>query len=365
MREIRFCSIEKNLHNVYQATYKVMKSVGDFVIITFPQKKQRPKFSYITLRKKNFFNNSAIGTYYFGLKKVLRRENFDLIHVRTYYSLLTLVAIRYALKNKKPIIISEEQQIDPRKLIARIFFSLYFKFVKTVINKNKIPLIAVTKLSEKHLKKKGFSRVYYIPFAWKPTKKEKKNRFSAQLKILTVARFEWLKAHFVLIKAVHILINKYGLSKKDICVKLVGDGSLKKDAERMVKELALQDVIQFTGKVAHNKIGKYYRWGNLFILPSRLEMIGAVIPEAMEHSLPIICSDRVGSKDLVEKGKNGYIFKALDADDLAKKVLLLRDQKKREKFGEYSFRKLRDISPKIVGRELQQLFRMEIQRFNS
>jgi glycosyltransferase involved in cell wall biosynthesis len=52
-----------------------------------------------------------------------------------------------------------------------------------------------------------------------------------------------------------------------------------------------------------------YAAADLFVLPSRHEPWGLVVNEAMNFSLPIIASDRVGcGPDLVRPGVNGEVF---------------------------------------------------------
>src|SRR5262249_11264408 len=62
-----------------------------------------------------------------------------------------------------------------------------------------------------------------------------------------------------------------------------------------------------------------------------------VVNEALGAGLPIIVSDRVGARDLVEDGCNGFVTPAGDIDALARALLSLgRSRDLRESFGRSS-----------------------------
>jgi len=83
-----------------------------------------------------------------------------------------------------------------------------------------------------------------------------------------------------------------------------------------------------------------YQAGDLFCLPSTgpNETWGLAVNEAMACGKAILASDKVGcAVDLVEPGKNGYIFKAGDETDLSNKLsALLQDGEQLVAFGERS-----------------------------
>ena len=61
----------------------------------------------------------------------------------------------------------------------------------------------------------------------------------------------------------------------------------------------------------------------------------------MSNGLPIIVSSNTGALGSVYPEKNGYIFKSEDYKDLADKILLMKDSKKRQRFGEESMKILK------------------------
>jgi glycosyltransferase involved in cell wall biosynthesis len=56
------------------------------------------------------------------------------------------------------------------------------------------------------------------------------------------------------------------------------------------------------------------------VLPSRFDGWGAVVNEALMVGTPVICSDRCGASDVIENGRNGYVFEADNADALLQRL---------------------------------------------
>lgn len=56
------------------------------------------------------------------------------------------------------------------------------------------------------------------------------------------------------------------------------------------------------------------------VLPSYREAIPRTITEAMAMAKPVITTDTAGCREAVEVGKNGYLAKLRDADDLARSI---------------------------------------------
>ena len=73
------------------------------------------------------------------------------------------------------------------------------------------------------------------------------------------------------------------------------------------KENDLQNV-HFVGFKKKDALEEYYRAADLLVLPTKSDVWGLVINEAMAQGLPVITTDRcVAGVELVENGVNGYI----------------------------------------------------------
>lgn len=83
---------------------------------------------------------------------------------------------------------------------------------------------------------------------------------------------------------------------------VLGDGPLRGELETKASELGLRHAF-FPGRVSWETMAKYYRAGDVFVLPGRG---GMVMSEAMAHGLPVIVHQADGTEvDLVRDGETG------------------------------------------------------------
>jgi glycosyltransferase involved in cell wall biosynthesis len=79
--------------------------------------------------------------------------------------------------------------------------------------------------------------------------------------------------------------------------------------------------LTFHGPVSQQTLASAFCNGSVLVLPSIEEGFGLVVPQALNCGLPVIVSDRVGGKDLIQHRVNGSIFATGDvcalADELA------------------------------------------------
>ncbi len=81
------------------------------------------------------------------------------------------------------------------------------------------------------------------------------------------------------------------------------------------------DNVQFIGFKSKEELKEYYSVADLFVLPTREDVWGLVINEAMAQGLPVITTDRcVSGLALVDNGENGYIVPVEDYEQLADRI---------------------------------------------
>lgn len=129
---------------------------------------------------------------------------------------------------------------------------------------------------------------------------------------------------------------------------MIGEGVLRKELEVYVRDHDIKNA-QLAGFVNQNTLSEYYGKADIFVLPSGAgETWGLVVNEAMNFSLPIIVSDRVGcAADLVKHGENGFVYPVGDIDKLHEHLeMLVKDRKMRESFGKESWNIIQNFSYK-------------------
>jgi len=101
----------------------------------------------------------------------------------------------------------------------------------------------------------------------------------------------------------------------------MGEGSLKRELEKEAKNLSPMK-IRFLGFQNQKFLSDYYHAADLFVLPSRSEVWGVVVNEALHHGVPCVVSKAVGcAPDLIEPGVTGEIFETGSAQSLASALM--------------------------------------------
>jgi len=73
--------------------------------------------------------------------------------------------------------------------------------------------------------------------------------------------------------------------------------------------------------VTQDELATELRGADCLVLPSRNDSFGMVVAEALACGTPVIVSEMVGAKDLVEERVSGWIVPTEDADALAARML--------------------------------------------
>lgn len=126
--------------------------------------------------------------------------------------------------------------------------------------------------------------------------------------------------------------NRVAGSDVPATVAFAGSGPLEGELQRLGRESRAQ--LDFLGFVEGERLGQVYAAADVVVLISESESWGLVVNEAMEYSLPLIVSDRVGARHLIDSGTSGFVVPVGDADALATILLsLARDPELRARIG--------------------------------
>lgn len=131
--------------------------------------------------------------------------------------------------------------------------------------------------------------------------------------VLTVGQFIPRKGFDVLLKAWPPLDGDYQLL-------IIGGGDDRAQYEQFIQEHNLHNVIikDFVPKAL---LAEYYRAADLFVLPTREDIWGLVINEAMANGLPVITTDHcVAGLELIQPGVNGYLVPVENTELLTKYI---------------------------------------------
>ncbi len=142
--------------------------------------------------------------------------------------------------------------------------------------------------------------------------------------------FEIKRLELVLQGVAHFVRNR----DKDSNLKLlvVGKGEERRYL-RMAREMGIVDRVIFAGVT--QKVEDYYLASDIFAMPSRFDTFGLAVLEAMMAGLPVIITQRVGARDLVNSGVQGFVLSEDPSPgDVAEKLAVLMDKENRRGMGE-------------------------------
>jgi len=103
---------------------------------------------------------------------------------------------------------------------------------------------------------------------------------------------------------------------------------------------------------------------DVFVLPSYREGIPRTLIEAALMGKPIVTTNAIGCKEVVDHGRNGFLIPKKDSNALAEAIeILIKNKKLREKFGKYSRQKaIKEFDKNIVIEKTISLYKKLIQK---
>jgi len=110
---------------------------------------------------------------------------------------------------------------------------------------------------------------------------------------------------------------------------LAGDGPVRADIERLVREHALTEHVTFLGE--QRDLVPLLSVSDLFLLPSAQESFGLAALEAMACEVPVVASRVGGLPEIIDDGVTGFVCPPDDLELMAERgVRLLTDRALRE-----------------------------------
>ena len=140
--------------------------------------------------------------------------------------------------------------------------------------------------------------------------------------LLTVARLsenEFGKHHDSVLKALPKVLQKF----PDLKYRVIGDGVIKKDLQKIAESLGVVNAVEFKGRVSDEDLAKSYEEASIFVMPSEKEGFGIVFLEAWLRKIPVICGTEDASHEVVSHGIDGFAIHHNDIDLLAEKIIYL------------------------------------------
>ena len=262
---------------------------------------------------------SAMFKIYSIVKKTFKNKTDKNIFISAHHhaNIFSIIFLRL-LKNIK-IIGIERTDISELLIFDNILtYSknlLIYLLVKVFYRKADL-IISNSKSGKKDLSKLCNTRVVNIPSpSFRFIIKKKKKKITKIFNLIAVGRLVKEKGYKTIIKAL------YNLKIKNFTMQILGDGPEKKNLMNLISTLHLEKKIKLIG--FKKNVTKYYDKSNLFINASFFEGFPNAVVEAINHNIPVICSNcKGGMNEILSNGKGGDMFPVNDFEELSKKISL-------------------------------------------
>jgi len=124
------------------------------------------------------------------------------------------------------------------------------------------------------------------------------------LKLITVGRLAPWKNIDIIIEA----LSDYKKANQNFIFYIVGSGPEELKLKKLVNDLDLENFVTFTGQLQKDDLNYYLQKSDIYIQASSYEGLPHVILEAMSHNLSIISTPIGGTNEVIQDGKNGWVW---------------------------------------------------------
>lgn len=206
--------------------------------------------------------------------------------------------------------------------VFRKYYRMFFvSFVDKILTNNKIGadyLINNFKVNVENIFIKPFL-VSSFNHGFANRSNFKINSEIKKVSFLFVGRIIEAKGIFNLFSVLNDLIITNSLN---LDFHFVGDGPLLSWLEERVKSNGLGHSIFVHGKLPYSELGEFYFNADCFILPTFTDYRSLVSFEALSAGCFLLVSKFDGARfEVVDEGKNGFIFDPYDVNDIKEKIL--------------------------------------------
>lgn len=277
-------------------------------------------YRYFILKRRNVFLSWLSAR---DLARIIDDESIDILHVHWTKDLPTAVIAKLLSKRKPKVVQSRHMTM------TRFKDDLYHRF----IYQNLDLILAVTHQVKTQIEKfipaqiRPRAEVLYIG-AQQPTSisdSEKRSRreelgLADSFTVGIIGRIEPQKRQYLVIDAIEKLIHE-GIDARALIVGHAMSDDYLVTLEQNSAMRGLSGRIIFTGFTSEAQA--MMQLCDAMVLATENETFGLVLIEAMMCGICVVGSDSGGPLEIIDDGINGVLFKTLDADDLAEKLMQL------------------------------------------
>lgn len=287
-----------------------------------------------------------------GIIRYLKKNRFDLVVLHDYLSPTGMLASLYMRAFRIPFAIHADGGVkkETEKLCIR--------FLKRFFVSGACAYFSSGRITDEYFTFYGadIHNIYRYPFTsvherdilQKPLPESERRRLRSELGL------EKRLCDAVLVLYVGSIIRRKGVDLLLRCARRVGEraefliigGEPTDKMKQWIRKHGITNVT-FRGFEPPERVRQYMRCADLFVFPTRYDIWGLVVNEAMSAGLPVITTDQcVSGVELVENGRNGLLVHAGDVDALTEGILrmLALTKEKLAEMGKNNLKKMKGYS---------------------
>jgi len=270
-------------------------------------------------------------------------KRYDVIVLGMYSTFTQMVAIFCMKLFNIPYVINSDGGFIKQE-------SVLSKFIKRFFISGAKGYISSSKGTAEYLKYYGAKEPYIYPFTSSKQdnvrkiidikyKCETKRKLGVLEEIIIL-----YSGQFIPRKGIDILLCACKNLPTNCGVYIVG-GEPRKEYLNIVQDYNLRN-IHFVGFKTPIELEDYYEIADIYVLPTREDIWGLVINEAMAYGLPVITTDRcLAGMELIENGVNGFIVPVENVEILSEKIgILTRCKELRDRIRDNNIKKIQDYT---------------------
>ncbi len=298
----------------------------------------------------------------FRFRKLLKNNNFDVLHLNSAFDLKTILRDSFSLFI-----------MNPKK--TKVFFKFHGSEAQDFFDTNIFIRFLIKYIAKKadgfgihttdeltNFECLGFEKgKFYFVKNTITIHQSLSNNFSQKHKekdetfdLIFVARFVPNKCLLETITACKIIKDK-GYS---FILHCIGDGEIRKKAEILVRELNLELEIKFTGYIPEKEVEKYFFESDILIFPTKYgEGFPNVFFKALAIGMPIVSTKFRAAKDFLENGKY-YLACTSNPENIANKIIeIIENKKLRQSISKNNLEFGKSLLPKNIAEEYLQVYK--------
>lgn len=263
--------------------------------------------------------------YYKDLRGILDSHKYDLIQALDDSQITTVLTSVYCKKKGIKFVLWQGMYENYPEIYKRIIQYVFDWTLLKILRKNTKYCIAKTSSARSYLAMKKFSNITVIPVGLETANfnndvqidYRKKLKIPEEQKILLyIGKVEERRKPLFCMDVYEKVKEKY----HECCMVYVGKGPMLDEVHAYAEMKNLKDV-HFVDSIPQKELPSLYGNGSMFILPTRYEIFGMVLMEAMYFSAPVITYRAAGPIDVIENDVDGIVMEDFTADNWAQKIV--------------------------------------------